>query len=444
MEDERMNLQQRMNANQTQTQKQKLAMTQQLQQSIQILNYNTDDLNQFVSDMSMENPFMEVQSGFQDQVIARTKKASQEGELQQFINQLPDEEESLYHSLQEQIHLCYRDTPIRQKMFQLVNLLDSNGYLTVPIEALATEDSPEVMWLDALTLLQQLEPAGVGARDLQECLLLQIERDNYAPSIAYLVIEDSFEDFTQRKWKKIAEKYHVPLSDIQTVFDYVLTLTPHPGSSQQSSNEVIIVPDLTATFENGKWMIKSNKGGMPQVGLDTQYYQSMMQTNEKEVQQYAQSKKNEIQWLEKSLHRRSDTILAVGRAIMEAQKDFFSDDHHPLHPLSLQDIAQKLKIHESTVSRAVNGKYLETPFGTYELRSFFNMQTNRDGELIEVDQIKKRIQQLVNDEDKKKPLSDQKIVTQLKEEGFNISRRTVAKYREELNILSSTKRKRFD
>lgn len=439
-----MNLQQTVSANQSQTQKQKFAMTQQLQQSIQILNYNTDDLNHFVMDMAMENPFMEVQSGFQEQVIARTRKASQDGDLQQFINQLPDKEESLYHSLNEQIHLCYRDTPIRQKMFQLVHLLDSNGYLTVPLSALATEEAPEVMWLDALTLLQQLEPAGVGARNLQECLLLQIERDDYAPDIAYLVIEDAFEDFTQRKWQNIAGKYGVSLSDIQAVFDYVLTLTPHPGSMRQTSNEMIIVPDLTARLENGQWMIQSNKGGMPQVTMDDRYYQSMLNTGEKEVQQYAESKKNEIQWLEKSLHRRSDTILAVGKAIMQVQSSFFSEENHPIAPLSLQDIAQQLKIHESTVSRAVNGKYLETPFGTYELRSFFNSQTNRAGELIEVDKIKKRIQQLVNDEDKKKPLSDQKIVTKLKEEGFNISRRTVAKYREELNILSSTKRKRFD
>lgn len=439
-----MKLKQQVNATQVQTQSQKLAMTQQLQQSIQILNYNTEDLNTFVTEMTLENPFMEVQSGFQDQVVARAKKASQDGDLQQFINQLPDEQESLYHFLFEQIHLSYRDTPIRQLMFELVNLLDSNGYLTVPLEALASTEFPEVMWLDALTLLQQLEPAGVGARNLQECLLLQIERDDFAPEIAYLVIEDSFEDFTNRKWQKIADNYQVSLAEIQTVSDYILTLTPHPGTMNQATNELIIVPDLSVYQEENEWKVVSNKGGIPSVLFLQDYYQAMMDTKEKEVQRYAEAKRNEIKWLDKSLHRRSDTILAVGTAIVAEQLPFFNEDDHPLRPLSLAQIAEKLHIHESTVSRAVNGKYLETPFGTFELRSFFNSQKNADGESIEVAQIKKRLQQMVNDENKQKPLSDQKLVEQLKEEGFNISRRTVAKYRDALNIPSSTKRKRFD
>lgn len=439
-----MKLEQKVSAKQAQTQKQKLAMTQQLQQSIQILNYNTDDLNQFVAEMALENPFMEVQSDFQDQVVARAKKASQEGDLQQFINQLPDREESLYQSLYEQIHLSYRDTPIRQLMFQLVNLLDSNGYLTVSLEALANDKFPELMWLDALTLLQQLEPAGVGARSLQECLLLQIERDNFAPDIAYLVIEDAFEAFTQRKWDEIAKRYQVSLADIQLVSDYILTLTPHPGALGQRTNEVVIVPDLTVVNEEGTWKVKSNKGGMPTVSLASDYYQSMAGNQDKEVQQYAEAKRNEIQWLKKSLHRRSDTILAVGTAIVEEQLDFFNDSSHPLKPLSLQKIAEDLQLHESTVSRSVNGKYLETPFGTFELRSFFNQQTNGQGEAIEVIEIKKQLQKIVNDEDKHKPLSDQKIVDLLKGQGLMISRRTVAKYRDELGIPSSSKRKRFD
>lgn len=439
-------LKQNLNYNQTQKQTQKLALTQQLQQSIQILNYSAEELLSFVENKALENPFMEVDTAFQDQYLVRnSSQTTQNFEVQQYINQLPDEYHSLYDSLIDQIHLNYRKSTLRKRMIQLVEFIDSNGYVTVPLELLAQDEGTYIEWLDALTLLQQLEPAGIGARDLQECLMLQIERDNQSPDLAYLVIEDSFEDFANRKWQNIAKKYDISLSKVQEISDYILTLTPHPGAIFQNVKEIILIPDLKVKVEEEKITVISNKGGVPQLQFSESYYQKMKQALHGEAQQFVKDKKNEFSWIQRSLHQRQDTILAVGKEIVKHQSDFFLNSNHPLKPLSLKTVAETLGIHESTVSRAINGKYLETTFGIYELRSFFVKGISKDdNKQVATKEIHDAILKIVNDENKQKPLSDQKIADQLTHMDYKISRRTVSKYREQLNIPAASKRKRFD
>ena len=426
---------------QKQSQTQQMAMTQQLQQSIQMLSYTNDELQQFIENKALENPFLDVDWHEHNYESLSTQVHYDSDQIQQYIEQLPNKYQSLYKSLEDQIYLNYRKTPIREEMLKLLSYIDDNGYLTVDLEQLVTDEVPETMLLDALTLLQQLEPAGVGARNLQECLLLQIERDNTAPALAYLVLEESFEPFINHKWEDLTIKYDMTLAELQTIADYLLNLTPHPGNIFTQTMSQSIIPELTLRKENDKLFLTINKFGQPTVTFETDYYQQIAASADKQALKFAKEKKNEVSWIQKSLKQRQETIFEVGNAIVEHQKAFFLDQKAALKPLSLKDLATKLNLHESTISRSVNGKYLETWFGIFELKSFFAKKIGTSD--VTTDEIKDTLKKIINNEDKTKPLSDQKLVDQLTSQGYKVSRRTIAKYRDELNIPSSSKRKRY-
>ena len=432
---------------QQQKQVQKLAMTQQLQQSIQILQYNSEELFAYIEAKSLENPLIDIQieTNYNDFPSAGSRTYT--NEENNYLNQIPDNHTSLFEYLIDQIHLNYRDTYLRTLVLFLVEYIDLNGYLMIDLEeATQKTGATSIEMLDALTLIQQLDPAGVGARDLRECLLLQVERDDMAPELAYIVIEEEFDHLANRKWSLIAKKFDVALSDIQTIFDYIQTLTPAPGSIFESTSGLYIRPDLTLRINGEQLRVISNKTGTPTIQFQQAYFERMEATDDKEVQDYIKEKKNEFEWLEKTIIQRGDTILRVGTEIVQRQPEFFFKEDRPLKPMTLKEIAEALDIHESTVSRTVNGKYLETEFGVFELRSFFSHGLSNDntGEETSTSSIKKQLQALVDNENKAKPLSDQKLVELLKEQEIKISRRTVTKYREALGIPASSKRKRYD
>ena len=217
------------NFSQKQQQTQKLAMTQQLQQSIQVLQYNSEELLAFVENQAMENPLVEVVEPEWQPDYIKASSSSYEGEETNYLNQIPDTKGSLFDSLIEQVHLNYRDTVLRKIVLYLVEYIDLNGFLTISLEEAGKEiGATPIQMLDALTLIQQLEPAGVGARSLQECLMLQTERDDYAPELAYIVLEECFEELVERKWKEIAQRFSVDLHAVQQIFDYLQTLSPSP------------------------------------------------------------------------------------------------------------------------------------------------------------------------------------------------------------------------
>lgn len=443
------------NMNQQQKQVQKLAMTQQLQQSIQMLQFNTEDLRTFLENKALENPLIEVdtkvESDYGDFHSDKVQTNQYDNNSEKnYINQIPDEHISLFESLLEQIHLNYRDTYLRKLLLFLTEFVDVNGYLAITLEEAQSKTGAEpIQLLDALTLLQQLDPPGVGARNLQECLMLQTERDDQAPELAYVVLEEDFADFVERKWQVIAQKYGVTLADIQKISDYVQLLSPAPGAIFNEINEQYIMPDLVIQVADGSLQVLSTKSGMPTIQFQEKYFARMSEVADREVEKYLKEKKAEFEWIARSLSQRGDTILKVGTEIVKRQANFFLEPDHPLVPLTLREVAETLGIHESTVSRTVNGKYLQTSFGVFELRSFFTTGLNRqasDGtkEDISTSLAKKKLAALIAAEDKAKPLSDQKLVDALTAEGISISRRTVAKYRDELGILSSAKRKRYD
>lgn len=434
------------NFSQAQKQTQKLALTQKLQQSIQVLQYSVEELSDFVDSEAMANPLIEVIEP--NYTMNYSKPMSNSGTEVNYLSQIPDTRISLFEHLIDQIHLNYRDTYLRTLVLYLVEYIDLNGFLTITLaEACKETTADPIQMLDALTLIQQLDPPGVGARDLQECLMLQTERDDAAPAIAYLVLEEHFQELVDRKWPEIAKALAVPVSEIQRVFDFIQTLTPTPGASFGSTEGLYIIPDVLVKVAEDEITVTSNRRGMPEVKFQQNYFEQMAKSQDPEVIKYLEEKKQDFQWLQKTIQQRGDTILRAASAIVQHQREFFLQPHRPLKPLTMKVIADELEVHESTVSRAVNGKYMETKFGVFELKSFFSQKVggqNEDGEDISANTIKKRLQELIAAEDKRKPLSDQKLVELLKAESFELSRRTVAKYREALKIPSSSKRKRFD
>ncbi|PTO40395.1 RNA polymerase sigma-54 factor [Enterococcus mundtii] len=436
------------NFSQKQQQTQKLAMTQQLQQSIQVLQYNSEELLAFVENQALENPLVEViEPDWQPDYQKRS--ASYEGEETSYLNQIPDTTGSLFESLIEQVHLNYRDTFLRKLILYLIEYIDLNGFLTISLEdAIQQTNATPIQMLDALTLIQQLEPAGVGARSLQECLMLQTERDDYAPELAYIVLEEWFDQLVERKWKEIAQHFSIPLSDVQRIFDYIQTLSPSPGRVFDHSSGLYIIPDVKVVVTGEEVQVISNRGNQPNVRFQEAYFQQMQKKADKETQAYLKERKQEFEWLQKTIVQRGDTIMRVAQIIVSRQKEFFINVARPIRPLTLKEVAEEIDVHESTVSRAVNGKYLETDFGVFELKKFFTTRlqpTNAESaEDLSADTAKKKVQELVDAEDKSKPLSDQKLVELLKNDKISISRRTVAKYRDLLGIPSSSKRKRYD
>lgn len=416
---------------------QKQQLSPLLLQRIQLLNFNQDELITFLNSKMLDNPFIEVKT---------PTSTTQSVGAGQDMTWIADTKQSLRDYLIEQVLLTYRDTLIREMMFWWINQLDPKGYCLKTLEKAADETkADETLLLDALVLLQQLAPAGIAARSLQECLMLQTERDHSAPETAYIILEESFDQLIDRKWKIIAEKYDITLQDVQTVFDYIKKLDPSPGDQFSNPLDYTIRPDLTVQLAGNELTIKEAKEHTPILQFDQEYVAELKEQNDKEVLSYVRDKQQEYKNLQENLQLRQETILRVGTAIVQKQKAFFFGKTDSLVPLQLKELAEELGLHESTISRTINGKYIQTDLGTYEFKFFLSRNHQTDEETsFSTHSVQQHLLKLVENENKQKPLSDQKIVELLKESNFDISRRTVTKYRKQLDIPASSKRKRYD
>lgn len=428
---------------QQQKQIQKLAMTQQMQQSIRILKYGSEDLHNFLSNVELENPFMIVNASHS--YVTGGLDHQNEHDIAEFA--VEKKAQSLYDYLMDQVKLTMRKTPIRDMVVYFISQLDQNGYLKADLEKLSKEKGiDKVLMLDALTLLQQLDPPGTGARNLQECLILQVQYDSSAPLNAEKILKEDFEDFTNRKWSKIAKKHCISIGDVQKILDYVQTLSPAPGAIYDQSEVGYIEPDLVIEKKpDGSLEVKLTKESNPEIRFKKEYYESLKNSSDKHVLDYLKEKRHEFEKIREDVLMRGNTLLRLGRLIVERQHDFFTESNRPLKPFLLRDAAQKLQLHESTISRAVSGKYLLYEGKVMELKEFFSRAVSyarENGENVSADEIQQKIRLIVEKEDKKNPLSDQKIVDKMKEEGLKVSRRTLAKYRERLGIPASSFRKR--
>lgn len=324
----------------------------------------------------------------------------------------------------------------------LIGNLDSNGYLAYSLQELAEASGiPYLRLKDSLEIVQELDPPGVAARDLKECLLLQFKEKLQTedwPKEVGMIIENHLSDIAENKLKKISTATGFSLEKIQVLVDYIRTLNPRPAASFYTGEDTIyVVPEAIIKKVDDEYVIIMNDGISPKLRISSTY-KSMLANNSKasEEGKFLNSRLDAAKWLIKAIEQRRRTIYKVIECIVEVQKPFLEYGISYLKPMKLSDVAERIEMHESTVSRSTANKYVQTPRGIYSLRFFFDSSSSTS--------IKSRIEKLIEDEDKNKPLSDQKIASILKqEENVNVSRRTVAKYRKELKIPSSSKRKRF-
>jgi RNA polymerase sigma-54 factor len=427
----------------------KLAMTQELSQAIALLQYSAHELTAFLEDKALENPLLQIENGNvkpMNPLIDRNRRKHQKAE-KDWIEQIADKPFSLEDYLLSQLKITNLSADQLSVIRHLIQNLDKNGYFMGDLDEIAQKlKVPEDLVEECLAVIQTLEPAGIGARDLQECLLMQIYYQNPNNELAQTIISEYFIPFADKKWKQIAKELKITLKEIQDIFDQIQSLNPKPGAILGKEATSYIIPDAIVEQSSEGLTVRMSDESLPRVSLNEQYYNKFKDAN-KQVNRFLQDKLQDYHWIQKSIEQRKETLTRVVAKIIEEQPAFFQKGSQYLVPMTMKEVAGELNIHESTVSRAVREKYVQTPIGTFALRSFFTstIQTVSDEENTSSTQVKKKIATLIEKENKQKPLSDQDIVEQLKmEEGMVVSRRTIAKYRDQLGIPSSAKRKRFD
>lgn len=430
----------------------KLAMTQELTQAIALLQYSVPELTSFLENKALENPLMQIEYGnvqTMDPRRDRPKKTSStfDKDKKSWIEQIGAEKKNLEDYLFSQMNLAQLGTEQRRIVNELIFNLDENGYLCVDIGEIALKlgVSNEIVQI-YLNKLHDLEPAGIGARTLKECLFIQLKKLPKRNELAEKIISEYFTPFAEKKWQELAKALGVKLNQIQEVFDLAQTLNPRPASQFQDEKPAYIVPDVVIKWDGEDFSISVFDETIPKVSFNHEYYHQFSAYNDQQVNRFLQEKQQDFYWIARSLEQRKETLTRVAVKIVEKQQDFFRSGPSYLKPMTMKDISEELGIHESTVSRAVREKYAQTPFGTLELKSFFTSTLKTtSNETASSQRVKNAISELISNESKQKPLSDQEIVGLLKEkEGIVVSRRTIAKYRDQLGIPSSSKRRRYD
>ncbi|SES69666.1 RNA polymerase sigma-54 factor [Salinibacillus kushneri] len=421
------------------TQEQKLTwkLTQQLGQAIEILQYNGFQLQQFLEEQMKENPLIEIETESFTSDYTRPKQGM--GFDESFWI---DEEQDLADYMKEQLIDKDLSPSFREIVEFGIDSLDENGYLTVALTdwQLAFHTGEEMIE-EALELIQSLEPAGIGARTLQECLALQLRRKPVPNHLAIDIVTNHLEWVADYRIEEMVLEYGVSEKEIKEAIQDIQALYPKPGILVAGRTSSTIIPDGEVYQSEGTWKVALTKWNRPSVTIyDYSLNQNDLSQEEKEFfQKYTQQGK----WLQKALIQRSDSLERVFAAIVKHQILFFDQGPERLKPLVLREIAEELNLHVSTVSRAVKEKYLQTPHGVFPVKFFFQSGLKSNTGEISAYAIKILIKEMIDYEDKQKPLSDQKISELLKHEfHIEISRRTVAKYRLELKLPSSNRRKR--
>jgi RNA polymerase sigma-54 factor len=429
----------------TQQQTLKLAMTQELRQAITMLQFNAQELTEFLYEQTLENPLVEIETPHTDWNQIKTTKIQNEN-TKQGIDLYSRKAISLQDDLLSQLQEMKLEKSENRIVKYLILNLDKNGFLIGADDELASELSVTQEDLNnGLQLLQSFEPAGIGARTVQECLIIQLKRLSKPTQIAESIIEDHFDLFVNKNWKEMAKKLKVSLPELQSEIDLILTLQPRPGLNYEQDEVNYVAPDLYVERIGDEFVVSLNDKILPRLKLLNDYEGYMDKGNKSEVSSYLKEKNQQVGWLMKSLEERKSTMIEVMNFIVNKQRTFFEKGSAHLRTLTLREAAEELDIHESTVSRTCKNKFVQTPFGLYEMKNFFTQGVvSGTDEEISSTSVQVFIRELVSKENKEKPLSDQKIVELLGENhGIEISRRTVAKYRDILRIPSSSKRKRF-
>ncbi len=314
-----------------------------------------------------------------------------------------------------------------------------------PLPPIAERVQSEVSQIEkVLKVIQTFEPAGIASRTLRECITIQLERldetANYyelTTRLCLRIIHESYEDFINRRYEKVSKQLQITMDDIKSALAIILKLNPKPGEGFIQQEQNYITPDATVKKINDKYEIVLNNGDIPNLRINNMYRQLLLSKNskEKDTKEFVKNKLEAAKWLINSLYRRRDTIFRTISTLVELQKEFFDKGPAHIKPMKLEDIATRINMDISTISRATNGKYIQTEFGVYELKYFFSAaMTNSDGEDISTRQLKAALKKIIDEENKKDPLSDEELAKRMTDNGNPVARRTVTKYREMLSI----------
>ncbi len=447
-----------MELQQTQTQK----LSQRQLYSVELLRLSTLELEGYVRELAQENPLVELeevsaqpQGEGKDDLLGRLRWLEDNDRQNWFYQKFSDEEldplsrvgtsggleETLVSFLSRQLDRLRLEEGEARLVRYLIYCLDDDGYLRTPLAELSRHGAIPLPRLEgALATLKTMEPAGVGAAELSECLALQLERiGETGPALA--IVQDHLETLAKRHDRAIAAKLSITPAQVEEARRTIRELDPRPGAVFQRTEQVFYIqPDLIVEEQEGQLVVKPARGERPPFRVSRYYQKMLKQSEDKEVREYLTEKLRQAENVLWAAQQRGSTLLRCAQVIVERQREFFHSGPEAMRPLRMGEVAQELGLHESTVSRAVREKYLQCPQGLYPLSWFFTRSAGA-GEGVSGTAARKLVLRLIDGEDKGKPLSDQQLSERMAREGCPISRRTVAKYREELGIPSASGRK---
>ncbi|MCM3745044.1 RNA polymerase factor sigma-54 [Sporosarcina luteola] len=420
-----------------------LLMTMELRQAIELLQYSTHELEHYIRQQELENPLIELKekedrSEYEEKVNQRSFSSSSGMPTEVIRSNSRNMRDELY----EHAKFMYKDKYTQKLLRYLIYNLDDNGYLP---DLIADTDNPsefnEEQIEEGIHLLQYLGPIGIGARSLRECLLLQISYLHPEKGKASELVQHHLDLVANRKWNEIASKMRITMAELKELHDFILSLNPRPCTLNCDHPTEFMTPDIIVELKDCEFVFHLNDAYLPKIQLNKAYSHFLHSKND--VSKYMQLQHKNYQWLLTSIEQRRNTIIKIVSVLLEKQKNFFESGLSSLMPLTLKEVADEIGMHESTVSRATANKVIQTPHGTYELRTLFNSKIDTsDGDSISQTKVKTLLEEYIASEDKFKPYSDQKIADYFTtKQGITISRRTISKYREELRIPSSSKRK---
>lgn len=443
MEPERIKMQQK------QQLRQELLLTPQMLQSMEVLQMNAQELLEHVNAALEENPVLERSESAEKQreyahlrtaavwldagAVQQTESAAQWGEPER-------ETEELTAFLCEQLDRQVKDKAMLALCRYMARLVDEDGYLPQEdLDSVAQLRVPQEMVDEALKILQNLEPAGIAARDLPECLLLQLRRQGDDDPVAIAIVQQHLQTLGRGHYGAIARTLRCSERQVRAAAEKITALQPRPGSGFYSREDTVYVrPDLFVLELDGQWKAVCNEYYLPSLGINSYYEMLLRQSNDEETTNYLREKLRQARWLLQNLERRSSTLQRCADTLVQRQSAFFMGGTTELIPMTLRQLAQELEMHPSTVTRALRGKYLQCRQGTYPLRYFFSGISGG----VSRQAVQQKLLVLLRQEDTARPYSDEKLCALLAEQGVQVARRTVAKYREALHIPPAAKRKR--
>ena len=391
------------------------------------------------------DPFDEIDFGsyFDDYLDPGYKSPAQEASDKPSFEMFLSAPVRLADHLAQQMSLVALGEPIRDAADAIIGNLDENGYLTEPMDEIAAAcGQPLHIVEEALVEVQKLDPAGVAARNLQECLLLQLEHRNARGGVAWQIVEKHLRLLETRQHRELAKALDRPIEHVQLALRAIQRLDPRPGLRYSAPATRHIEPDVYITKDGEDYLISLNDDDVPQLRLNPQYRRLLDRENEKDVRNYVKERFQSALLLLKNIEQRKRTIVQVCQSVIARQREFLDKGIDVLKPMMIKDVAEEIGVHPSTVSRAVAGKYAHTPQGVFELRYFFSEAVQGSAGIdTPLLVVKRKVKKMIDDEDNRQPLTDDQITAKLREEGIDVTRRTVAKYREDLKIPSTHQRR---